>query len=109
MFEEILSDGFLRVRVDGEVNEISRGYKVDRYKVHNIEIVVDRLSVRESSRSRLTESVEVALNYGEGSVIVSDGINDNVYSSHLACIDCGISYSELAPNSFSFNSPYGSC
>jgi excinuclease ABC subunit A len=109
LFEEILSDGFLRVRIDGEVNEISRGYKVDRYKVHNIEIVVDRILIKESSRSRLTESVEVALNYGEGSVIVSDAINDHVYSRHLACIDCGISYSELAPNSFSFNSPYGSC
>ncbi len=109
LFEEILSDGFLRVRVDEEVKEITKGLQVDRYKIHNIEIVVDRLSVRETSRSRITESVEVALNYGDGIVIVNDGNDDNVFSRHLACLDCGISYRELAPNSFSFNSPYGSC
>ncbi len=109
LFEEILSDGFLKVRIDGEIKEIEKGFKVDRYKVHNIEIVVDKLLVKETARSRLTESVEVALNFGEGSVIVSDGKEDHIYSRHLACIDCGISYSELAPNSFSFNSPYGSC
>ena len=63
----------------------------------------------ETSRSRITESVEVALNYGDGIVIVNDGNDDNVFSRHLACLDCGISYRELAPNSFSFNSPYGSC
>ena len=91
------------------MKEITKGLQVDRYKIHNIEIVVDRLSVRETSRSRITESVEVALNYGDGIVIVNDGNNDNVYSRHLACLDCGISYRELAPNSFSFNSPYGSC
>ena len=109
LFEEILSDGFLRVRVDGEVLEITKGLKVDRYKIHNIKIIVDRFSVSESSRTRITESVEVALNYGGGSIIVNDGKEDFVYSSQLACLDCGISYSELAPNSFSFNSPYGSC
>jgi len=109
LFEEILSDGFLRVRVDEEVKEITKGFQVDRYKIHNIEIVVDRLIVKETSRSRITESVEVALNYGDGIVIVNDGKNDNVFSRHLACLNCGISYRELAPNSFSFNSPYGSC
>ncbi len=109
LFEEMLSDGFLRVRVDGEVKEITKGFQVDRYKIHNIEILVDRLIVRETSRSRITESVGVALNYGDGIVIVNDGNDDNVFSRHLACLDCGISYRELAPNSFSFNSPYGSC
>lgn len=109
LFEEILSDGFLRVRVDGEVNEISKSFQVDRYKVHNIEIVVDRLLVKESVNSRITESVEIALNYGQGSVIINDGSEDYIFSSQLACFDCGISYPELAPNSFSFNSPYGSC
>ncbi|RKY96217.1 MAG: excinuclease ABC subunit UvrA, partial [Ignavibacteriae bacterium] len=109
LFEEILSDGFLRVRVDGEVREITKGFQVDRYKIHNIEIVVDRLIVKETSRSRITESVEVALNYGDGIVIINDVKDDNIFSRHLACLDCGISYRELAPNSFSFNSPYGSC
>jgi excinuclease ABC subunit A len=109
LFEEVLSDGFLRVRVDGEVSEITKGFQVDRYKIHNIEIVVDRFTVNESARSRITESVEVALNYGEGSLIVHDGKDDHIFNRQLACIDCGISYTELAPNSFSFNSPYGSC
>ena len=109
LFEEILSDGFLRVRVDGEVFEITKGFHVDRYKIHDIEIVVDKILVKEAARSRITESVDVALNYGNGIVIVDDGKKDNIYSRHLACLDCGISYSELAPNSFSFNSPYGSC
>ncbi|MGQ9643221.1 MAG: excinuclease ABC subunit UvrA [Ignavibacterium sp.] len=109
LFEEILSDGFLKVRVDSEYFEIYKGFSVDRYKLHNIEIVVDKLQVSEKSRNRLTESIDVALNYGGGIVIVDTGKEDKVYSRHLACLDCGISYRELAPNSFSFNSPYGSC
>ncbi len=109
LFEEILSDGFLRVRVDNEIHEITKNFQVDRYKLHNIEIVVDRLTVSEKSRSRLSESIEVGLNYGNGIVIVNDGSEDFVYSRHLACLNCGISYQEMAPNSFSFNSPYGSC
>lgn len=109
LFEEILSDGFLRVRIDNEIQEITKGFHIDRYKIHNIEIVVDRLSVTQNSRSRLSESVNVALNYGNGIVIINEGAQDYVYSRHLACIHCGISYQELAPNSFSFNSPYGSC
>jgi excinuclease ABC subunit A len=109
LFEEILSDGFLRVRVGGKIQEISKGFHVDRYKTHNIEIVVDRLIVKESSRSRIRESVEVALNYGGSIVVVNDGKEDKVFSRHLACLDCSINYRELAPNSFSFNSPYGSC
>ncbi len=109
LFEEILSDGFLKVRVDNEFFEITKGFHVDRYKIHNIEIAVDRLTVTENSRSRLTESMEVGLNYGNGIVIVNDSNKDYIFSRHLACLDCGISYRELAPNSFSFNSPYGSC
>ncbi len=109
LFEEILSDGFLKVRVDNEFQEIYKGFQVDRYKIHNIEIAVDKLAVSEKSRTRLTESIDVGLNYGNGIVIVNDGEEDSIYSRHLACLDCGISYRELAPNSFSFNSPYGSC
>ncbi len=109
LFSEILADGFVRARVDNEFFELEKGFKVDRYKIHNIEIVVDRLTVKESARSRLTESVDLALNYGNGIVVVNDESQDYVFSRHLACLDCGISYSELAPNSFSFNSPYGSC
>lgn len=109
LFEEIVSDGFLKVRVDGEYHEIEKGFHVDRYKIHNIEIAVDKINVSEKSRSRLTQSVDVALSYGEGIVIIDENGEDKIYSRHLACLDCGISYRELAPNSFSFNSPYGSC
>jgi excinuclease ABC subunit A len=109
LFEEILSDGFLKVRVDEHIFELSKGFQVDRYKVHNIEIVIDKLTAGESSRYRITESVEVALNYGNGIVILNSGEEDIIFSRHLACLNCGISYRELAPNSFSFNSPYGSC
>lgn len=109
LFEEISSDGFLKVRVDGEYFEIAKGFQADRYKIHNIEIAVDKITVSERSRGRITESIEVALNYGNGSVTIDDGENDKIFSRHLACLDCGISFRELAPNSFSFNSPYGSC
>ncbi len=109
LFEEIISDGFLKVRVDGEYFEIEKGFHVDRYKIHNIEIAIDKVNASERSRGRLTESVDVALNYGNGIVIIDEDGNDKIYSRHLACLDCGISYRELAPNSFSFNSPYGSC
>ncbi|HSP87578.1 MAG TPA: hypothetical protein VLN45_05560, partial [Ignavibacteriaceae bacterium] len=109
LFEEIASDGFLKVRVDNEFHEITKGFSIDRYKVHNIEIQIDKVTANEASRSRLTESIEVALNYGTGIVVVNNGKKDFVFSKHLACLDCGISYRELAPNSFSFNSPFGSC
>ncbi|MCK5591619.1 MAG: excinuclease ABC subunit UvrA, partial [Candidatus Pacebacteria bacterium] len=109
LFDEILRDGFLRVRVDGEIVELTKGFKVGRYKIHNIEILVDRLKVTNKSRTRISESIGVALNYGNGNVIINVDKVDNIYSSNLACHHCGISYQDLAPNSFSFNSPYGSC
>ena len=109
LFDEIMSDGFLKVRVDNEFQRLEKGFQADRYKIHNIEIAIDKFTVNESSRNRLTESIEVGLNYGNGIAIVNDGSADHLYSRHLACLDCGINYRELAPNSFSFNSPYGSC
>ena len=109
LFDEILRDGFLRVRVDGEIVELTKGFKVGRYKIHNIEILVDRLKVTNKSRTRISESIGVALNYGNGNVIINVDKVDNIYGSNLACHHCGISYQDLAPNSFSFNSPYGSC
>jgi excinuclease ABC subunit A len=111
LFEEMLRDGFIRARVDGEIIELKSGYKVDRYKVHNIEILIDRFKVTDKSRFRISESVEVGLNYGNGNIYVGQEGSDEVkiYSRNLACHTCNISYQELAPNSFSFNSPYGSC
>ncbi len=111
LFDEMMRDGFLRARVDGEIVELTKGYKVDRYKIHNIEILIDRFKVTDKSRFRISESIEVALNYGNGSVIASEEnlSEDKIFSRDLACHHCNISYQELAPNSFSFNSPYGSC
>ncbi len=109
LFEEILRDGFLRVRVDGKVRQIEKGMRVTRYKIHNIEIVVDRLVVQQDNRKRIADSVETALGFGSGIVIVDAGNEDILFSQHLSCPACGISYEEPAPNSFSFNSPYGAC
>jgi excinuclease ABC subunit A len=109
LFEKILKDGFLRVRVDNEVTEISKGMKLDRYKIHNIEIVVDRIQVKKESRSRIADSVEVALQFGEGVLIVNDGKQDILYSKKYSCPLCGTSYEEPAPNSFSFNTTSGAC
>jgi excinuclease ABC subunit A len=109
LFEQIRKDGFLRVRIDGKVKEITPGLKTNRYKIHDIEIVVDRLEPTEKSRSRLADSVEVALEYGSGMLIMSDGDEDHIFSQYFACDTCGIGYPEPAPNTFSFNSPYGWC
>ena len=109
LFQEILADGFVRVRIDGEITELTESLKADRYKTHDIEIVVDRIKVNEKARHRITESIEVALNYGNGNIMVNDGGEDYNYSRNFACAHCGIGFPELAPNSFSFNSPYGSC
>ncbi|MDE3058444.1 MAG: excinuclease ABC subunit UvrA [Bacteroidota bacterium] len=109
LFEEIVRDGFLRVRVDGAVKEISKGMKLDRYKIHDIEIVVDRIAVKKEARSRIADSVETALNFGSGVLTVNDGKSDFLFSKHYSCPNCGRSYEEPAPNSFSFNTPYGSC
>ena len=109
LFEQILKDGFLRVRVDGEVHEISKGMKIDRYKVHTIEIVVDRIVVKKESRTRVADSVEVALGFGSGVMIVHDGKKDILFSKLYSCPSCGTSYEEPAPNSFSFNTPFGAC
>ncbi|HOI30773.1 MAG TPA: excinuclease ABC subunit UvrA [Melioribacteraceae bacterium] len=109
LFQEIMRDGFLRVRIDGEVKELIDDFKVDRYKTHDIEIAVDRMKVSANSRYRIRQSIEVALNYGNGNVIVNDESEDYWFSRNFACAHCGIGFQELAPNSFSFNSPYGSC
>lgn len=109
LFEKILKDGFLRVRVDNEVKEISKGMKLDRYKLHNIEVVIDRIQIKKESRSRIADSVEVALQFGEGVLIVNDGKQDILFSKKYSCPACGTSYEEPAPNSFSFNTTTGAC
>lgn len=109
LFNDIAKDGFTKVRVDNVFSELTFGFEVDRYKIHNIEIVVDKLKISKEAESRLSESIEVALKYGNGTLIVNSGDEDTVFSRNFACLECGLSFQELAPNSFSFNSPYGSC
>jgi excinuclease ABC subunit A len=111
LFETILHMGFLKVRIDGNITDIKKGLQADRYKTHDIEIVIDRLAVTDDQKNRITDSVRVALKHGKGSLMVMDEDADTVkhFSQHLMCPTSGISYDEPAPNSFSFNSPYGAC
>ncbi len=113
-FVKILSDfqkdGFVRARVDGETVELSDDIQIDRKKKHNIELIVDRLIIKPEIRSRLTESVEVALKHANNLVSIDiQGKEVRVYSKNYACPDCGISFDELSPRMFSFNNPFGAC
>ena len=102
--------GFVRARIDGEVRDLGEEIDLDKKFKHTIEIVVDRLVVKDDLKNRLTDSVETALTEADGLVVIDvGGERDLLYSRHLACSDCGISIPELAPRMFSFNSPYGAC
>ncbi|WP_052180914.1 excinuclease ABC subunit UvrA [Alistipes sp. ZOR0009] len=111
LFEQLSKKGFLYARVDGNILEIKAGMKLDRYKVHHVELVVDKLVVKQDDRKRLRESVVTAMNQGKGTIMVLDYETDatRFYSRHLMCPSTGISYNEPAPHSFSFNSPQGAC
>ncbi|MGQ9455633.1 MAG: excinuclease ABC subunit UvrA [Armatimonadota bacterium] len=110
LIEDIRKEGFVRVRVDGEVHEVTDDIEMDRYKLHTIEIVVDRLVVRPDIQKRLTDSVEIALKKAQGVVgIEVIGQEELIFSENFACTECGISLGEIEPRSFSFNSPYGAC
>ncbi|MCX6219858.1 MAG: excinuclease ABC subunit UvrA [Bacteroidia bacterium] len=111
LFEQIRRRGFLHARVDGEIVELTHGYKVDRYKSHHIEMVIDKLVVEEKDRKRLRESLDRAMKHGEGIVMILDPDAGSVryFSRHLMCPTTGISYNDPAPHSFSFNSPQGAC
>ncbi len=111
LFENIIHLGFIRVRVDGTIMEIKRGMKLDRYKTHDIEIVIDKVKVDEKASTRISDSVRTALRHGKGTMMVQEDDNDQArhFSQHLMCPTSGISYDEPAPNTFSFNSPYGAC
>lgn len=111
LFERCAKLGFLKVRIDGEFKEITHGLKVDRYKVHDIEIAVDSVQVESEKAKRLDRSLEVALKLGKGSamVLLKDNSTPVFFSKNLMCPTSGISFDEPAPNMFSFNSPYGAC
>lgn len=110
LFESIAKKGFLKVRIDGEITNITSGLRTDRYKVHDIEIVVDKIRVCQENFSRLAKSVETAFRHGKGNLMVlSDKNVVRHFSKMLMCPTTGLSYSEPEPNTFSFNSPYGAC
>lgn len=111
LFESLRRKGFLNVRIDGELREIIHGMKLDRYKNHDIEVVVDKLMVSEKDLKRLKQSLEIGMRMGEGVVMMldKDGNNLRYFSRRLMCPTSGISYNEPAPNNFSFNSPQGMC
>jgi len=111
LFESLRRKGFLNVRIDGELREIIHGMKLDRYKNHDIEVVVDKLMVAEKDFKRLKQSLEIGMRMGEGVVMMldKDGQNLRYFSRRLMCPTSGISYNEPAPNNFSFNSPQGMC
>ena len=110
LFEDVRKKGYLKVRVDGEVKDLVPKMQVDRYKIHDIELVVDRLQVTEDLKARLSQSVQQTLKLGKDLMFLLVEDRDLVqYSKQLMCEDTGISYEEPSPNSFSFNSPYGAC
>lgn len=112
LFESMRRKGYLNMRVDGKVTEITRGMKVDRYKNHDIEVVIDKLSVEQGAASeRLKRSIQTAMKQGDGLIMVMDKEDESVkhFSKRLMCPTTGISYSDPAPNNFSFNSPQGAC
>lgn len=105
----IRKEGFSRVRINGEIYDIDEEITLDKNKKHNIEIIIDRLKLREDIRSRLYSSIETALKFGDGKVIISINDEEQIFSEHLACPYCDFSIAKLEPRLFSFNSPFGAC
>ena len=111
LFENLRKNGFISVRVDGELRDMKIGMSVDRYKMHDIEIVVDKIVMDQIDLKRLKNSVATAMKHGKGVMMVKDYASDEIkyYSRHLMCPDTGLSYKDPAPHTFSFNSPHGAC
>jgi excinuclease ABC subunit A len=114
LFAELVTQGYSRARVDGEIIQLTEPPKLKKQEKHTIEVVIDRLTAKAESKSRLTDSIETALRLGNGLVLLDfvdakAGEKEHTYSEHLACHDCNLSFEELEPRSFSFNSPFGAC
>ncbi len=110
LFESLRADGYVRVRINGVISDLSDVTGLDKNKKHDLDVVVDRLVLKDGIAPRLTDSVETALKVGKGRVVVApDGQPERVYSEHLACEPCGLSFPELSPQLFSFNNPAGAC
>ena len=108
-FENARKKGFLRVRVDGEQFTLDQEIRLEKNKKHHIEIIVDRIVLKDGVRPRLAESIEAAIELGDGLVVIDENGEDRIYSTRLSCPDCGVSIPELSPRMFSFNNPYGAC
>lgn len=111
LLDQVRKQGYTKVRIDGEITPLVVGMQVDRYKVHDIELVIDKLTINESNLTRLIASVQLGLKMGEGLVYIIDNTNDQIrlFSKHLADPENKLAYEEPNPNTFSFNSPYGAC
>jgi len=111
LFEQLRKQGYLKVRIDGKIEELKEKMQLDRYKIHDIELVIDRLQVNDEDAIRLNQSLQKALNLGKGLLFVQDHDTNQIYqySKHLMEADSGLSYEDPSPNTFSFNSPYGAC
>ena len=114
LFAELVTQGYSRARVDGEIIQLTEAPKLKKQEKHTIEVVIDRLTAKAESKSRLTDSIETALKLGNGLVLLDfvdakSGEKEHTYSEHLACHNCNLSFEELEPRSFSFNSPFGAC
>jgi excinuclease ABC subunit A len=114
LFSELVTQGYSRARVDGETIQLTEPPKLKKQEKHTVEVVIDRLTAKAESKSRLTDSIETALRLGNGLVLLDfvdakTGEKEHTYSEHLACHDCNLSFEELEPRSFSFNSPFGAC
>lgn len=111
LFEQVRKQGYLKIRVDGEIVEVKPKMQVDRYVVHDIELVIDRLKIEKDARDRIRTDIGQAMKAGKGLIQLLDSDTEEIfsYSKHLMCVDSGISYEEPSPNTFSFNSPYGAC
>ncbi|RMG77932.1 MAG: excinuclease ABC subunit UvrA, partial [Bacteroidetes bacterium] len=111
LFDKLRKQGFAKVKIDGEIKDLSDVTKVDRYKIHDIEVVIDRIAVSEKVIKRISDALQLAFKQGNGSLLIEDYETGDVkhFSRSLMCPDSGISYQEPSPNTFSFNSPYGAC
>ncbi|NYT13990.1 MAG: excinuclease ABC subunit UvrA [Candidatus Methanofastidiosa archaeon] len=109
LLKEINQEGFVRAEVDGEIKELNVEIRLERYKKHDINIIIDRLVLKDGISPRLYEDIELALKKGEGIVFVDINDERKTFSEHFACTECGISLEEITPRMFSFNSPYGAC
>lgn len=109
--QQVSKAGFARLRVDGKIYDINESLKLDKFKIHHIEVLIDRLTVKAMARKRVNDSIETALQTGQGIVMIdfNGQMPDRLFSEKYACVDCGISLTELEPRIFSFNSPYGAC